>query len=167
MTTKSELFLRLLFQHGVDEFFDVGGDLLCALRGGVDAVGLDVALDAVDVLQEEGQQRDVILFGEHGIHAVEVRDVVAAVLRGEGDAGERDLCAAVLELLDHGGEILLRAFDGKAAEAVVAAELEDDDLGFLGEDAVDAFDAVFGGVAADACVDDAVVITVGVEGRWR
>jgi hypothetical protein len=68
-----------------------------------------------------------------------------------------------LELLDHGGEILLRAFDGKAAEAVVAAELEDDDLGFLGEDAMDAFEGVFGGVAADAGVDDAVAIAGGVE----
>jgi hypothetical protein len=66
-------------------------------------------------------------------------------------------------MLDHFGEIALRAFDGKAAEAVVAAELKHDDLRFVGEDAIDALETIFGGVAADAFVDDAVAKTGGVE----
>lgn len=127
------------------------------------AVGLDVALDAIDVLKEEGKQRHVVLLCELRVHAVEARDVVAAVLRGERDAGESDLCAAVLELIDHGGDIFLRAFDGEAAKAVVATKFEDDDLRLLSEDAADALEAVLGGVAADAGVDDAVAVSGRVE----
>ena len=127
------------------------------------AVGLNVAVDAVDVLEDEGQKREVELMRELGIHAVEARDVVAAVLRGQRDAGEGDLGAGVLELLDHGGEIFLGAIDGQAAEAVVAAEFENDDLRSLGEDVGNALEAIFRGVAADACVDDAVAIAGGVE----
>ena len=53
--------------------------------------------------------------------------------------------------------------DGQAAEAVVATEFDDDDGGLQGEDGVEALDAVLGGVAADALLDDAIVIAVGVE----
>jgi hypothetical protein len=68
-----------------------------------------------------------------------------------------------LELLDHGGEVGLGLFEGEAAEAVVASELEDDELRMAGEDAGDAVEAVLGGVAADAGVDDVVVVAAGVE----
>ncbi len=57
--------------------------------------------------------------------------------------------------------------DGEAAEAVVAAELDDDDGGVEGEDGVEALDAVLGGVAADALVDDAVVIAAASRSAWR
>ncbi len=53
--------------------------------------------------------------------------------------------------------------EGQAAEAVVAAELDDDDLGMAREDELDAVEAVLGGVAADAGVDDVVVVALGVE----
>ncbi len=53
--------------------------------------------------------------------------------------------------------------DGEAAEAVVAAELDDDEVGMEGEDVGEALDAVFGGVAADAEVDDAVFVALLVE----
>jgi predicted naringenin-chalcone synthase len=68
-----------------------------------------------------------------------------------------------LELLEDAGEVGLGLFEGEAAEAVVAAELYDDDLRVAGEDAGDAVEAVLGGVAADAVVDYAVVVALGVE----
>ena len=55
-------------------------------------------------------------------------------------------------------EVGAGVFDAQAAETVVAAELDDDDGGLQGEDGVEAFDTVLGGVAADALVDDAVVV---------
>ena len=68
-----------------------------------------------------------------------------------------------LELIDDGGEVGLGLFDGQAAEAVVAAELYDDDFGVAGEDEVETLEAVLGGVAGDAGVDDVVVVALGVE----
>ena len=147
----------------MDELFDVQGDLLGALRGGVYAVGLDVALDSEDVLKNKGQQGDVVLLRKLRIHAVEASDVVTAVLRGEGDSGERDPCSTLLDLLDHCSEVLLSAADRQAAEAVIAAELEDDDLWFLSEDAMEALQAVLGSVSADAFVEHTVVIPAGIE----
>ena len=44
-----------------------------------------------------------------------------------------------------------------------AAELDDDDGGMHGNDASDALDAVLGGVATDALIDDAVSVTALVE----
>ena len=96
----------------------------------------------------------MILLGKRGVNRDELGDVVPAVVGREGDAGEGDLGTGVLELLDDAGEVGLGLFEGKAAEAVVTAELYDDDAagvaGEAGEDAVDALEAVLGGVAADA-----------------
>ena len=104
-----------------------------------------------------------MLLRECGIHGVEFFDVVGAVAGGKGDAGEDYLGAALLQLVEDGGEVGLGLFDGQAAEAVVAAELYDNDLGMAGDDELDALEAIFGGVAADAGVDDVVVVAVGVE----
>ncbi len=137
--------------------------MLVALGGGVGGVFLHVAGDAVDVLEEEGEEGYVVLLGEGGIHGVEFFDVVGAVAWGEGDAGEDYFGAALLELIDDAGEIGLGLVDGEAAEAVVAAELYDYDLRVAVDDELDAVEAVLGGVAADAGVEDVVVVAVGVE----
>ena len=139
------------------------GYLLVALGGGVGGVVLHVAGDAVDVFEEEGQEADVVLLREGGVHGVEFFDVVGAVAGGEGDAGEDYLGAGFLELVDDAGEVSLGLFEGQAAEAVVAAEFYDDDFGMAGEDELDAVEAVLGGVAGDAGVDDVVVVALGVE----
>src|SRR5467141_1890176 len=90
-------------------------------------------------------------------------DVVGAVVGGEGDAGEDDSGSAGFEGADDLVEICAGIFDSEAAEAVVAAELYDHYCGLHGDDGVDALDAVLRGVAADALVDDAVLIPFRVE----
>lgn len=140
---------------------DVLGDELVAAGGGVGAVGLHHAVDAVDALKEEGEEGDGIFFGEEGVGGLELLDVVGAVVGGEGDAGEGDLGAGGFEAGEDLVEVGAGIFDAQAAEAVVAAELNDDDGGVEGEDALDAVEAVLGGVAADALVDDAVFVTGG------
>ncbi len=137
--------------------------MLVALGGGVGGVFLHVAGDVVDVFEEEGQEADVVLLRECGVHGVEFFDVVGTVAGGEGNAGEDYFGAAGLELIEDARKIGLGLVDGQAAEAVVATELDDDDLGMTGEDEVDAVEAVLGGVAADAGVDDVVVVALGVE----
>ena len=80
----------LLLQERGDEGEDVLGYDLVAFGGGVGVVVLHHAGDPEDVLEEEGQQWDVIFFGEQGVGFVELLDVVGAVVGGEGDAGEDD-----------------------------------------------------------------------------
>ena len=86
----------LVFEQRFEEGFDIAGDLLIALGGGVGVVGLHAAGDTVDAFEEEGKEADVVLPRESGIHGVEFFDVVGAVAGGEGDAGEDDLDAAGL-----------------------------------------------------------------------
>ena len=124
---------------------------------------MHVAGDVVDVFEEEGEERYVVLLREGGVHGVEFFDVVGAIAGGKGDAGENDFGAAGLELREDAGEVGLGLVDGEAAEAVVAAEFYDYDFGVAVDDELDAIEAVLGGVAGDAGVDDVVVVAVGVE----
>src|SRR6202000_263351 len=78
---------RLLLQHRLNQLLDVCRHLLCSLRGEVHTVGLNVAVDAIDILQKKRQQRKVKLFRERGVHGIEVRDVGGAILWGEGAGG--------------------------------------------------------------------------------
>ena len=137
--------------------------MLVALRGGVGGVVLHVPGDAVDVFEEEGDEGDVVLLREGGVHGVEFLDVVGAVVGGERDAGENDFGAVRLELRDDAGEVGLGLLEGQTAKAVIAAELDDDDLRMSGDHASDAIEAVLGGVAGDAGVDDVVTKSLGVE----
>lgn len=94
---------------------------------------------------------------------VELVDVFGAVVGGQGDAGEQDFDVGGFK----GGEDLVEVAAGlierEAAEAVVAAELDEDQFGVKGEDGVEAGDGVFGGCAAGALVDHFVVEAAGVE----
>ena len=129
----------------------------------MDAVVLNSAGDGVDVGVELGQERHAEFCRDEAVGFVELLDVVGAVVGREGDAGEDDFAAGLEQGGDDGGEVAARVGDGDAAEAVVAAEFDDDDGGVKAEDVFEAVDAVFGGVAADAGVDDFVVVAAAVE----
>jgi hypothetical protein len=101
--------------------------------------------------------------GDEAVGFVELLDVVGAVVGREGDAGEDDFAAALEQGGDDGGEVAARVGDGDAAEAVVATEFDNDDGGMKAEDVFEAVDGVFGGVAADAGVDDFVAVAAVVE----
>ena len=152
----------LLLQERGDEGEDVLCDDPVSGGGGVGSVFLHHAGDSEDALEKKRQQRDAVFFCKQGVGCVEAGDVVGAVVGRERDACEDDGDLAGFE----GGYDLIQigagVFDAQAAEAVVAAEL-DDDGGLHGDDSIEAVDAVFGGVSADAFVDDAVVIASGVE----
>lgn len=139
------------------------GEEAGAFCGGVDAVGLDGSGHGVDVRVEHGQQRDVVARGDLMVHEIELVNVGLAVVGREGDAGEHDLGVRGEQAGDDGLKIALGDGEGKAAESVVAAEFNDDNGRVHGEDAGEAIDSVLGGVAADAGVDDAVVVAAGVE----
>ena len=64
---------------------------------------------------------------------------------------------------DHCGEVCTGGLDVEAAQTVVAAKLQDDHGGVEGGDVGDAVDAILGGVAGNAFVDDAVGEAVAIE----
>ena len=138
------------------------GDELGAFGGGVDAVLLDGAGDGVDAVVEHGHEGDVMFGGGFAVDGVEALDVLLAVVGREGDADEKDADFGVLEGGEDGVEVAAGEVEGEAAEAVVAAEFYEDDVGVLGEDGVEAGDGVFAGGAADAFVDHVVVEAAGV-----
>src|SRR5438309_10028683 len=94
---------------------------------------------------------------------IELPDVIGNVVWGEGDSGQDDPGSSGLEGAEDLVEIGAGVFDAEAAEAVVAAELYDDDGGLHGDDAVDALKAVLGGIAADSFIYDAIQIAFGVK----
>ena len=153
----------LFFEQGKDEGEDVAGDDLVAAGGGVGAIGLHHSGYAIDVLEQEGKHGDAVLASEQGVGPVELLDVVGAVVGREGDAGEGDLYAGVLQRGDDAVEVGAGVGDGQAAQSVVTSELDDGDGGMQGEDLGQARDAVLGGVAADALVVDAVADVALVE----
>jgi len=151
------------FEHRGDEVEDVFGDDFVALGGGVGSVLLHHAINAVDAFKEEGEKRDGVLLGEQGVGLLELVDVVRAVVGREADAGESEGDLAPFQLREYGVEIRAGVFDAKAAEAVVAAELDDNKSGVQGDDVVDAIEAVFCCVSTDALVDDVIVKSASVE----
>ena len=153
----------LFMEHGQEEREEIFGNEFGALGGGMNAVGLDGSGHGVDVGVEHGQERDVIARGDLMIHEVELMNVGGAVVGRERDAGEQDFGVRGEQAGDYGFEVAFGDAEGQAAQAVVAAEFDDDDGGVHGEDAGQAVDGIFGGVAADAGVDDAVMVAAGVE----
>ncbi len=90
-------------------------------------------------------------------------DVVGAVVGRQGDAGEQDFDVRVFERGQHLVEIAAGLVEGQAAQAVVAAELDDDDFGMQEQDGAQTGDGVLGGGAAGALIDDLVVVAAAVE----
>ena len=152
-----------MLEHGLDDAKNVLCDDLVAGGGGVGVIRLHHAGDSIDSLEEEGKEGELVLFRDEGVGVGELADVVGAVVGRKGDAGEGDGGSAPFEPGDDDVEVGAGVGDGEAAEAVVAAELDYDDRGLEGDDAVDAGDAILGGVAADAGVDDAVLVSGVVE----
>lgn len=124
----------------------------------MDAVVAHESGHAVDVLQKERHERDVVFCGQPGVDGVELRGVVRAEVGRQHDAGEQHADVVVLEGLDHSGEILIDAVDGLAAQAVIAAKLEDDEGRMGSEGRRHAREGILGGVAVNALVDELDVV---------
>lgn len=145
-------------QQRLYESEHIFGDEGVAFGGGVDSVGLNGSGYVVDVGENEGQQRDAELFGGERVSLVDGLNVVLPVVGRERDARERNFDARVLERGDDLVKIGAGGGDGQAAKHVVASELNDGDGGMGGEDVVKPIDAIFGGVSADAHVEDAIMV---------
>jgi len=135
--------------------------------GGVNAVVLDGAGNGVNVGVEHGEQRNAVFCRDEAVGFVERMDVVGPVVGRKGNAGQNDFAAGVEQSGDDGVEITPGIGDGEAAEAIVAAEFDDDNGGMKAENVFQAHNGVFAGIAADPGVDDLVVIAALVEGSLK
>jgi len=87
------------------------------IRDRVDAVGLNGAGDADQILVDHGNKGDVVLLGEVAEDLVEGVDVVGAVVGGQGDAGEQYLDMRGFEGVEHLVQVAACQVEGQAAES--------------------------------------------------
>ena len=129
----------------------------------MDAVLLNRAGNVDQVFVDHGHKCDVMLRGEVAEDLVEGVNVVLAVVGGKGDAGEQDFDVCGFEGGENLIEIAASLIRGHAAQAVIAAELDDDDFRVQQKDGVEAGDSVFGGCSAGALIAYPVVVAAAVE----
>ena len=140
------------------------GDDLGALDVGMDAVRLVERRLARDLVEQEREERDVVLSGEIAIHLPERYGVFRTEVRRRFHAREQDGDAFFLRALDDRGEVLLHLRHRQAAKAVVGAELQDQDADVpLAERPLDPLQPRGRRVAGDAGVDDFPLVAVDVE----
>jgi len=138
-------------------------DDLRTFGGGMDAVGLDGAGDVDQVFVDHGHEGGVVLGGQFAEELIELPDVLLAVIGRQRDAGEQRFHMSGFESGEHLVEIAARLGERQAAQAVVAAEFDNDDSGMQRQNGAQIGDGVFGGCAAGALIDDFVVKAVSVK----
>ena len=139
------------------------GQDLRAFCGGVNAVGLDGAGNVDEVFIDHGHKGYVVTESQSAIDLLERLDVVGAVVGRQRDAGEKNFNVGRLKRCEDLIEVVAGLVERKAAQPVVAAELDDDNVGMKRENCGKAFDGVFGGSATGAAIEDGVVVALGVE----
>jgi len=142
----------------MEDFPDVFGDDLLAFGGGVDAVGLVEAFDAADIFEKERNERGVVLFRNGRKDLGVFAGVGRAERCGHHHAGDDETGGGVFGADAGEDGVEIGAGDGRldAAQAVIGAEGEDEDVDALTENPVDAAEAAGGGFAAEPGVDDAI-----------
>ena len=148
----------LALDRRTEDFPDVFGDFLLAFGGGVDAVGLVEFFDSADAFEEEGDEGGLGFFGDFGEDGFVAGDEVGPHVVGHLHAGYKDLGIGVFGAGagDDAEQVLFGFLGGNAAQAVVAAKRDDQDVGSFSQRPSDAAQAASGGVAADSGVGDGV-----------
>ena len=124
----------------------------------MNAVGLHAAGDAIDALQQERQQRHVILGRQQRVRLVELPDVVGAIIPRQRDTAQHYLDAGIEQSGDDEVEILAGTRDGQSAQAIVSAKSHDHQDGFQAQCVLQPIDSVFGGVSTDPLIDHLIPV---------
>ncbi len=136
----------------------------------MNAVSLNGSGDAHEVFVNHRNDRHMMRGGEIEEELIELMNIVRTVVRGQGDPGEQNFDVRVAESSEDRIQIAARDVERKAAQAVIAAELDDDQRGMFVHDARHLSDGVFGGGSAGAAIDDLYVVfepvEVALEGIW-
>jgi hypothetical protein len=124
----------------------------------MDVVGLEQLAPLRHPFEQEGHQRRLVAARQFGVAALEGLDVIGAVVGGQPHAGQHDAGLARLGGIEHGLQVVAQGRHRQAAQAVVAAQGDDDHVR-LGpvERGAEAAAPARRGVAADAGIDDAII----------
>jgi hypothetical protein len=129
----------------------------------MDAVGLNGAGYANQILIEHGHKRRVITSRDLGKHRLEAADVFGSIIGRQRDAGHQHTNMRIDQRSDHvvkiGAGLRLR----QATQSVVSAELDNHDCRVQAEDERQAGNRIFGGGSTRAFVDDLVMVAAIVE----
>lgn len=157
--------IYLFFEKRLQDLPHIFRDDAVSGGGGVDAVGLVEAGDPADVLEEEGDEGGVVICGQFGEDVFECVGISGAHIGRDLHAGDDDRGVGVVCLygVDDGLQVGDGSVEGYSAEAVVAAEFEDEDVHRLAKDPADTGAAVGGGLPADTGVDDCVGQAEGID----
>src|ERR1017187_1082934 len=98
------------------------------------AVGLDGAGDVHHIFVDHGHKVGVVLCGQFAKELLERLNVFAAVVRRQGNAGEQNFDVGAFERGQNRVKVAPSLRQGKAAQAVVAAEFDDDRVGVQREE---------------------------------
>ena len=124
----------------------------------MDAVALDSVMDVDQVFVDHGHKCWVMLGGQVTEDLFEGCDVVAAIVGGQRDAGEKNFDVRVFKGCEHLVQVAAGLVRGETPEAVVAAEFDDDDFRMEQQDVVQIGDGVLGGGAAGTLIVHLVVV---------
>ncbi len=94
----------------------------------MDGILLNCAGDIHQVLVDHWNKSDVMLCCQIAKDLVEVVNIFLTVVWREGDAGQKNLDMGVFESCQHRVEVVAGVVERQAAQAVVAAELDDHNL---------------------------------------
>lgn len=138
---------------------DIGQQLRLTLGGWMNAVGLHKTVAIVNAIQEERHQRRVLLLGNVRIDRRKHLGVAGAIVGRHLHADEQNPGTGLLRQRSHSGDVLARYLGRKAAQAVVAAQFDNDDRRRV---VVQKFrqpaQSPIGGFATDAGVGDLPVV---------
>lgn len=124
----------------------------------MNAVLLVEFFDATNSFDEEGDERGLGFFGDVGEERFKSGGEFWAHVVGHLHPGDEDFDVGVFGagFADDSQEVLFGLFGRNAAEAVVAAEGDDKNVGSFGQGPVDPTKAAGGGIAAHSGVGDGV-----------
>jgi hypothetical protein len=116
-----------------------------------------------DAVEEKRHERHGIFFSEIGIDRIEFLGVFVAEISSRHHSGDEHRLAARLQLLDDLRQSVAGDGGVDAAQHVVGAELDDDDVGLRGNGPFEPRQPVGGGVARHAGIDDGDVVAARLE----
>ena len=124
----------------------------------MDAVALEGVGDIDKVLVDHGNKGGVVFGGEVAEDFFEGCDVVAAVVGGQRDTREENSDVRVFKCGENLVEVATGLIGRQSAEAIVAAELDDDDIGVEQQNRMKIGDGVLGGGTAGTLIVHLVVV---------
>ncbi len=125
-------------------------------RRRVHAVGLVEIADAADPLEDKRNKRCMVFFRQRSKDRFKFAVIVPSHIGRHLHAGDDDFRAGIflLDPVDNGLEILAGALNRKTAQAVIGAELKNQNSDAIAHKPIDSTEAAGTGIAALAGVDD-------------